>query len=210
MALPLIIPALFAAGSAAANYAGNRAAERARDDALEAERIRQRQFDDQSFALADRSRQQFEGFGEQQEQRSDDLAAMFRETVDARPTAPAPEMPQSSNVAVSKRNAAAGEQAEARTADRGQSLADFRAFGDLFGDMSRGQNRIAQQVDQIGRFKRGSQSVLPMELDAAAERGAGMRTLGDVLGLGASVTMGPALAGPAAAGGLSRLFGGGK
>lgn len=214
MALPLAIPLLFAGGSLVANTIGQRKADQARADALAAERIRQQALDSQAFAAGARSREQYDAAPQQQAERSESLAQMFNAPTEAAPRAPMPVMPQSDNVVVQGRNEESAAEGRAFTDQRAEDLAEFRSFADLFGGFSRGQARAAAEADQLAGFKRGSQSVMPLELDAAAQKGAGWRLAGDALGLGASLTMGPALGGAdlpgAGAGSIwDKWFGGG-
>lgn len=85
--------------------------------------------------------------------------------------------------------------ARAQTNDRAVRLADVRSFGDLLGDISRKQARDAGQIGQIGGFKAGSQGVLPLELDAAAQAGGKAKLLGDVLGGLGSIGLSAGLSG---------------
>lgn len=195
MASPFLLPLLFAGGSIAANTIGARQANAARAQALSAERARQSELDSQAYAAAANSQQQYGNAPAQQAERSQNLAEMFQAPSQEAPATPMPVAPQSDNVVVQQRTAESAADGRAFTDQRAQGLADFRAFGDLFGDFGRVQARNAGEVDQIAGFKRGSQSVLPMELEAAATAGGGWRMAGDALGLGASMTMGPALSG---------------
>lgn len=212
MPIPLILPALFTLGSIGANYFANKKAQDARSDTLAAERIRQKQLDQEANATNAQSRERYLDFDKQQNERRLDLKEMFQSTEEAPPIAPQVAVPQSGNVTISTR--AAGEDAKAKnfTDQRAEALAAFRAFGDLLGGIGREQARDAQDINMISGFKRGSQSVLPLELEAASEKGSGLRMLGDLFSLGSAATMGPALSGTAAGSGgwLARMFGGGK
>jgi hypothetical protein len=65
------------------------------------------------------------------------------------------------------------------------------SFGDLFGDIGLGQARDMTDLASIYSARQGSQGVLPLELDAAAQQGSGLRMAGDVMGvLGSIATMG--------------------
>lgn len=213
MAFPLLLPTLFALGSAGANYIGNQQAENARSDRLAAERIRQKQLDAEADAANTKSRDRYKDFKGQQEDRKLDLQDMYRSTEAALPIAPQTAVPQSDNITISTR--AAGDRADAKafTDQRADALAEFRSFGDLLGGIGRSQARDAQDINMLSGFKRGSQSVLPLELDAASQKGGGWRFLGDILNLGSAATMGPALGGtamPGSGGLLAGLFGGSK
>jgi hypothetical protein len=126
-------------------------------------------------------------------------------------TAAASVMPTATNDIVTQEIAKKSGEAKAFTDQQGQALASMRAFGDVLGDTGRLQARDAGKIGQIGGFKRGSADVLPLELDAAAQKGAGLRLLGDILGgvggiaVNAGLTKGPRVGG---AMGRKPLFGG--
>ena len=209
MALPsLLLPALFTGGSIAANtMAANRQA-RAQADTMAAERRRQRGFDREADAANLRARSQYEDFEPQREERSSNLAEMFSGIRDEEPMAPiAPPAPTSDNV-VASRNERSQQQARDFTDQRADALGNLRGFGDLMGDMQRGQGREAQQIDMIRGLRRGSQGVLPMEMQAAEQKGGGLRLLGDILGGLGSMATGHALYADGASP-LAGIFGGG-
>ncbi|AAL44650.1 hypothetical protein EN41_19925 [Agrobacterium tumefaciens] len=64
------------------------------------------------------------------------------------------------------------------------ALGRLRAFGDVLGENSRLQARDASQIGQIGGFKRGSSNVMAYELDAANQKGNGLKLFGDALRMG--------------------------
>jgi hypothetical protein len=112
------------------------------------------------------------------------------------------------------------------TDQQGEARGKLLSFGDLFGDIGVGQARDMTDLSGINGMRRGSQGVLPLELDEASQKGGGMRMAGDIMsGLGSIASMGalsgaslPALfagrgaaaAGPAMAGtnALFSLYGG--
>lgn len=188
MPLPLL-PLLFMAGSIGANAMGARKADQALAHAQNAERLRQKKFDDESFGLNAASRERFDDVPADIETRGTDLAALFGEQsneapVEAIATAP----PTSSNIVMSRENDALA-RAKAQTDARAVNMGRLQSFGDLLGDASRGQGRDAGQLGLIGSMRRGSQAVLPLELQAAQGKGAGWRLLGDILGAGSSLSM---------------------
>ena len=206
MAIPLIVPLLFTGASMAANAMAARRQDNARADALAAERIRQGALDKEAFGLVDNSRDQYASAPRKQDQRSDELAQHFKD-VSAQPAAvAAPTTPTSGNVVVQGRNERAAEEGRQFTDARAENLADFRSFGDLFGDFGRQTARDAAQIGTIGGFKRGSSGILPMELEAANQQGQGMRTMADLFSLGSAMTAYPALTGGNL--GFGNLFGG--
>lgn len=211
---PLMLAALFAGGSALANNQGAKAQDSARAAAMESERIRQKQWDDQSFALNKQSQERFQDVEGQQTERSDNLSQMFKDVEMAKPQTAMPAAPpQSDNVVVQNRNAESAAEGKEYTDNRAEALSNFRSFGDVLGEAGRGTTRDAGELSTINSFRRGSRSVLPAELEAAQEAGGGWRLLGDALGLASQSMTGSALGGSAMPGGggfnLAALFGGG-
>lgn len=208
--LALALPLLFTGGSMVANTIAQNKRDNARASTLSAERIRQKQFDDEAFALNRRSQDSYADAGAKQGEASSNLAEMFKKVEEDRPSVDLPTAPpESGNVVIGNRNAAAMDKAQAQTDERATNLAEFRSFGDLFGGLGRGQARDAAQIGTLQGFRRGSQGVLPLELEAANQKGQGLQLFADLMGLGSAMTMGPALGGSAMpASGLTRLFGG--
>lgn len=155
----------------------------ARDRAIQAERGRQQGFDAEAGKINDTSLGRYSNFDTQQAQKISDLAAMFKAPVTTpntvNTTAPIPAA--SSDLVQREINNKKG-LADAYVDHQADTLANLRSFGDLFGDISRGQAGDAQRVGQIGGFKRGSQNVLSLELDAANHAGDGKAGLANILG----------------------------
>lgn len=165
--------------------------QKARDDALAAERIRQRGYDRETSALNAQSRDRYNDFGGQQDQRSQELGDYFAdqkiEQGSANSQAAADMansmLPQSSsNITVAEEAKKRGE-ATSYAEQQGQALGNLRSFGDLMGEIGRAQARDNSLIGQINGFKQGSSNVLPTELDAASHAGDSWKTLGDYLGL---------------------------
>lgn len=174
--------AILAVGSAAANSAAQSKATHARNDALLAERIRQRQYDQQAAAVNDRARGRYEDFGGTQAKAEGELTQLFNPADAAPGPAATGIIPGSdSNVVVAEEGAQRAK-AKGESDAQGAALATLRSFGDALGGASRGTARDAGEIGQIGGFKTGSANVLPIELDAAAQKGAGLRMFGDILG----------------------------
>lgn len=188
--LTLLSLALTAGGALANGAADNRAA-KARSAALDAERIRQQGFEKRQTALAQQGQDQMAEFTPDQEERRLELADYYAAPVDtdANVTAGmvAPEGTSSITVReMANQSAQAGQRAD----QNAQSLAAMRSFGDLLGDRMRGIGRNSAMIDQLTGFRRGSMDANTFEVDAAMQKGAGMRTLGDILGGLGSVTGG--------------------
>jgi hypothetical protein len=203
----LIASAALTAGSTVANANAVRQENRARDEALTAERIRQGGFDRETQALNTQSQERYQDFGAQREAKATALGDYF-----APPPAPTEAnamagtaMPSSTNSIVTQEMEKKSNEARAFTDQQGQALAELRAFGDLLGDTSRLQARDAGQIGQISGFKGGSSNILPLELNAAAEKGRKSRLIGDILGGLGGIGM---TAGITGGGALSGLFGG--
>jgi len=194
---PLTIAGVVLTGaSAAANSAAQSKVQSARDDAMAAERIRQKGFDREADATNAHAQGQYEDFSGKQDQRKTELADYYKgqtaQPVDQ--TGPVALPASSSNVTVQAENTARG-QAKAFTDKQGETLAGMRSFGDLLGTLGRGTARDAITVGQIGGFKKGSSAVLPYELEAANSKGSGMKMLGDILGGVGKIGIGAGLSG---------------
>lgn len=183
MVLP-ILPLILAGGSIAANTIAANKQGRALADNMAAERLRQKRFDDESFALNEAGLARADAAPEMVETRGDDLASMFGAAGQEAPAEPIISTPASSSNIVMSREGAAMDKSKASTDARAVNLGALRAFGDVFGDVSRMQGRDAGQLGLLGSMRRGSQSVLPMELEAAQSVGGNWRLLGDLLSAG--------------------------
>lgn len=160
-----IIGSLF--GGSAAN-----AVDKARADVINAERGRQQGFDAETDKINVGSLGRYSNFDQQQAAKAAQLADFFKAPVvtpnTELTTAPLP--PVSGNLVqreIDKKNG----QAQDYVAHQGDTLAQLRSFGDLMGGIGRLQARDAQSVGQIGGFKKGSQGVEALELDAANHAG---------------------------------------
>lgn len=163
------------------NAAADGKIQKARDEAMGAERIRQRGLDQEASAVNAKSQDSFEGFEGQQADRSSSLADYFTGQEVPAPTTDAAVPATSSNITVQE----VGKQktkAKDFTNRTGEALGEVRSFGDLLGDKSRLQARNAGLIGQIGGFKRGSSEIVPYELEAANTKGNALRLFGDVMG----------------------------
>lgn len=181
---PLTIAGVTLSGlSAAASASANSSVMKARDDALNAERIRQRGYQQETAAINARAQDRYEGYDKKQGDRAKELADYFtgQEAAPVNETGPVALPASSSNITVSATNQAKAK-AKAFTDKTGTALGELRSFGDLMGDLSRSTARDAGYIGQVGGFMKGSSNVVPYELEAANGKGAGMRLLGDILG----------------------------
>lgn len=205
---PLTIAgAALSVGSTVANVAAANKAAKARNDALAAERIRQGTLDQEAQALNVQAQDRYTGFEAKREEKAAALGDYFAppaENSEANNAAAA--LPSGANSIVTREMAKQSDEARAFTDQQGAALASLRSFGDMLGDTSRMQGRDASLVGQIGGFKRGSSNVVPLELEAAAQKGQGLRVLGDILGGIGGISLNAGLTGSKIGG---SLFGGG-
>lgn len=201
MCNPLAIGAVLTVASVAANQAAASKVDKARNSALEAESARQGRLDREAAAINDQSRQRYQNFEGQQDESAGKLAEFFNsQPVTGQQAATPAELPPTSSNIVTQETENQKGKAKAFTNKQGEALGRLRAFGETLGGISREQARDAGLVAQLGGFKRGSQGVLPYELQAAMGAGDGLRTAADISGgLGALFTAGGLSAAPAAA-----------
>jgi len=198
---PITIAGIALTGaSTIANSVAQGQVQRARDDAMAAERIRQNQYDQEAAALNDQSRDRYNDFQGQQDETASKLGDYFTEQKIEQGNANADAVaeqtqPQSGSALTVKEEAKQRGLADAYANQQGKALGNLRAFGDLLGGISREQAQDASLIGQIGGFKRGSSNVLPLELEAANQKGQGLNLLGDVLGLGGSLALNKGLGG---------------
>jgi hypothetical protein len=208
--LALLLGSLASVGSVAANAAAANRINKARESTLAAERIRQGRLDQEAQALNASSQDRYQDFEGQQGEKAKSLGDYFATAEASAPPDPgaanalaASVMPSGSNDVVTRELDKQLGRAKQFTDQQAGALGDLRSFGDLLGDTSRAQGRDASLVGQIGGFKRGSSNILPLELDAAQQKGGGLQLLGDILGGLGSIGINAGLTG-----GLSGLGGG--
>lgn len=207
---PLTIAGLaLTAGSTVANTVAANQASKAQARTMQAERIRQSGLDREAEALNAQSQQRYTDFDDKEGAKQQELGEYLTGQSAAEPAASEAVPSTSSNITVMEEAKQRGK-AKADTNASAQNLASLRSFGELMGTIGRGQARDASEIGQIGGFKRGSQSVLPFELEAAAQKGAGLRTLGDIMGGFGSIATGAGLSGASLGNlpGVGGLFGG--
>lgn len=190
--LPLwAIGAIMTAGSTLANTVAARQQQAARDDAMAAERIRQRGLDREAQAANTRAQDRFQGAEGQTQERGAALGEMFVAPPDAgvANASAGTALPSATNDIVTREIANRSAGARAFTDQQGRALANLRAFGDLLGDLNRDTARDASEIAQIGGFKSGSSNILPLELEQAMQAGSGARLLGDILGGVGGITL---------------------
>lgn len=192
---PLTIAGLaLTAGSTVANTVAQNRVQSAQAEAMEMERMRQNRLDQEAAALNTQSQDRYKDFEGQQDEKAASLGDFFAGQSTSEPSAAAALPTSGSNITVQEEGKQRG-QARDFTNKTGTALGNLRAFGDLLGGIGRDQARDASLIGQIGGFKTGSSGVLPFEMEAAQEKGAGLRLLGDVLGGAGSIATGAGLSG---------------
>lgn len=186
---PITMGLVLTGASAGANAIGYSKAEKVRESALAAEKYRQNELRREAEVLNTQSREQYDDFEGQQDQKATALTDYFADAPqsaadavgEANATA-ASALPSALNDIVQREIDKQNNLAGAFTGQQAGARGRLRSFGDLLGGVSREQARDAGLIGQIGGFQRGSSSVLPYELEDANKKGSGFRFLGDVLG----------------------------
>jgi hypothetical protein len=193
MCTPLIALALTAAGTAA-SAAGARKAQKAQAGAREAERWRQKGFQDEADARAS------ENFGKTGKDATD--AGMAKAESDRKSAADAavadvraPIEATGANLAgdssaakvINTENASQAARSLGYALQQGAAKAKLSSFNDVGFENAINNARTNQDIARIANFAKGSADVLPVELEAAAQKGQGLRTLGSILSTAGTV-----------------------
>lgn len=185
--------ALTVAGTTAQAIASKQA-KKAMQGATNAERIRQKGYEDQSQAALNES-QSFASKASQDRRMAEAAAGRKAEydqaTAQAAPVAATGENlagDQSGNAVVASETAKRSSDATNSALQRGAAMANLQGFGDLQLGNALYNNRIGQRQAQLAGFMRGSADVLPLELQAASQKGKDLATLGQLLNAAGAIT----------------------
>ncbi len=193
MCTPLIALALTAAGTAA-SAAGVRKAQKAQAGAREAERTRQKGFQSEADAraaenLASTNKGATDsGMAKAEAERkaaSDAAVAEVRAPVEAAGANLAGD--SSGARVVAGENATQAAKGLGYAIQQGAAKAKLAGFNDVGFENALLNARTNQDIARIANFAKGSSDVLPVELEAAAQKGQGLRTLGSVLSTAGTV-----------------------
>jgi hypothetical protein len=193
MCTPLIALALTAAGTAA-SAAGARKAQKAQAGAREAERTRQKGFQSEADAraaenLASTNKGATDsGMKKAEDERkaaSDAAVAEVRAPVEATGANLAGDGSAAKLVAGETATQAA--KGLGYAIQQGAAKAKLAGFNDVGFENALMNARTNQDIARIANFAKGSSDVLPVELEAAAQKGQGLRTLGSVLSTAGTV-----------------------
>jgi hypothetical protein len=193
---PLTIAGVaLSAGSAVANNAAANQQARAQANAMAAERSRQRMLDDEARGVNQRSQNRFEDIEGQQEEKRTQLVDEFSGEANRGAEVIAAALPRSSSNITMQNDERERGRASEFADQQGDALARMRSFADLFGGIGRGMAQDGSELGMIGGFKRGSQGVLPFELESAAMKGQGLRNAADIMGGLGSIGLNAGLSG---------------
>jgi hypothetical protein len=176
--------AALSVGSVVANSAAAGQVGAARSGVMSAENSRQQGWDKSINALNTQSQNRFTDFAGKQGDRAKEVSDFYKANGGALPssgvttgTIPGP----SSGVLVQDAKAQ-NDKVAAYGDQQNGALAKLRSFGDVLATANRG---VGEDVANIGTFnsmKKGSASVLPLELADANNAGNGLKTVGDIAG----------------------------
>jgi hypothetical protein len=203
---PLTIAGIaLSAGSAVANNAAASQQARAQASAMAAERTRQRMLDDEASGVNAQARNRFEDVEQQQTDTASALRDQFTGEANRGAEVIAAALPRTSSNITLMDEQEKRQGATDFANQQGDALARMRSFSDLFSGLGRDVAQDGSQIGMVGGFKRGSQGVLPFELEAASMKGQGMRTFADILGGLGSVGVNAGLSGGKLFGGASSI-----
>lgn len=193
--LPLALAALFAVGSTVANNVAANKAASARNNALQAQRTRDRMKDEETQALQAQSEQRYDNTPQQMDEKRVQLGDYLSSVGNA--TAAPALLPASTSTVTVQEQGKQGGKAAAFTKQQADAKANLRSFGDILGAANRGQAEDLAKIGMLNGFRRGDQGALGLELEAASQRGQQARFLGDLFKLGAQVALMKGLSGGA-------------
>lgn len=194
MCTPLVALALTAAGTAA-SAAGARKAQKAQAGAREAERTRQKALQGEADV---RAAENFNNTGKgatdsgmakaeaERKAASDAAVAEVRAPVEATGENLAGDSTAAKLVA--NENASQAARGLGYALQQGSAKAKLASLGDVGFENAIMNARTNQDLARIANFAKGSADVLPVELEAAAQKGQGLRTLGSLLSTAGTVS----------------------
>lgn len=184
---------LTAAGSVA-QAAGQAKAQKAQRGAVEAERIRQKGYQDQSdAALAESKAHATKSSQDIEQGKAEGERKAAYDAANAAAQAPVVAAgdnlagDQTANAVVNNEASKVARNTNNYATQQGIAKAALQGFNDVQLGNSLYNARQLQDQARIGHFMQGSSNVLPLEMEAAARQGQGLRTLGSALAAGGSI-----------------------
>lgn len=183
---PLSLALLGGASTLGSMFFNNSAQEKvdaARNAAIQQNRQQQAALDTEAKGITDKSLGRFSNFGTQLSNKASELGSYFN-TPAAAPTDPylIAALPASTNDVVNREIANKKAIATAFGQQQGTARGNLMSFGDLMGNIGRGQAQDAQAVGQLGNFKQGDTAVTNIALDNANRAGNTDAAIGNLLG----------------------------
>lgn len=179
---PLTLVGLAAsAGGVALNSAAQSRVNAARDSAMDAEKMRQLKLSREANSVNAKSQDRFKKFKGAQNEKAGKLQDYYSSQDVPEPSKETALPTTNSDITVAEETKQR-DQASALTDRTANALGELRSFGDVLGDKSLLQGRDATKAGQLASFKEGSSAVLPFELEAANQKGEGLRLFADLLG----------------------------
>jgi len=194
MCPPAIVALALTAAGSAAQAAGARRAAKAMAGARTAESIRQKGFQDQANAIVDDSLNKSgkdatdKGMADAAAQRaaaSDAAVADVRAPIEATGKNIAGD--QTVNAVMASEGDVAANKNLGYATQQGRAKANMLSFNDVTFQNAINNIRAGQQLNTTSNFMRGSSNVLPIEMEAASNKGQGLKTLGNMLSTAGSV-----------------------
>lgn len=191
---PISASLALAAAGTASQVAGQRKAQKAMDGAREAERIRQKGYQEQSDAALGKSmagaekgaQDAIEGKALAERKAASDAAvAEVRQPVEATGANLAGD--QAANAVIESEKAAQAAKSLGFASQQGGAKAKLLSVNDLNFANSIANARALQEQARIANLAKGSADVLPIELEAASRKGQGLQTLGTLLSTAGTV-----------------------
>lgn len=195
MCEPISASLALAAAGTAAQAAGQRKAQKAMSGAREAERIRQKGYQESSNAVLDKSMAGADKGAQDSTEAealasrkaaSDAAVADVRRPIEATGANLAGD--QTAAAVIDAEMARKGAAALGYAGQQGDAKAKLLSFQDLNFANAINNARSAQEQARIANFAKGSSDVLPIELEAASRKGQGLQTLGSALSAAGMVT----------------------
>lgn len=191
---PLTIAVGLTAAGSAAQIMGQQKAQKAMRGAQEAERIRQKSYQSESDAAFAASKDRASR-GSQDMEMAKAVADRKAAYDAATQSAQAPVAPEGANLAGDQAGNAVVASEVAKQSARGLGFAgqqgNAKAALQGYGDVQLGNAiynaRQLQEQARIGNAMQGSASILPLEMQAAQQKGQGLMTLGSALAAGGNI-----------------------
>lgn len=172
------------AASSVAGMSAQSQVDSARNDVTNRELFRQGGFDNEAKAVNNQARDRYENVNAGADAKRKEIADFYKSNSGDLPTSgpTAGTMPTTSSNVIVQEGKKQRDKVGAFNTQQNESLAGLRSFGDYFADAGLGTARDAGELGMINNFKKGSQAVVPFELQKANTAGNGTKLLGDILG----------------------------